>query len=119
MISLKAIAVVLLSSSLTLLPNMAMAQNCSEGLVAAEMGNNHIDMSTIKGAPGATVHVLRNCAKTDVGSLPPTSGRDAIREALRENAVAVAALKSMGYTPTDVLGAALIDDSLNLFVAAN
>jgi len=62
-------AALILAVAVGLVPTTAMAQSCN--------GNGNIDMSTIKGAPSAKIHVLPDCSRIDVATqLASTWGSD-------------------------------------------
>lgn len=111
------IAVLLFAPALAFVPTGAMAQTCSEGLATASQGTGHIDLSTVAAAPDATVHVLPSCASADVAAQLTSSGETAITEAIAKNPKLLAILHSQGFTQADVLGGAMVNGKLELFVA--
>jgi hypothetical protein len=105
-------AALLVALAVGLAPTAVMAQSCNDGLVAAGVGNGNIDMSTIKGAPNAKIHVLPDCSRVDVATQLSAHGETAMTELISGNPRLLAALHSDGYEPADV-------DALTLFVARN
>lgn len=109
----------LVALAIGLAPTAVMAQSCTDGLVAAGVGNGNIDMSTIKGAPNAKIRVLPDCRKVDVATQLSVNGETAITAIISGNPKLTAALRSDGYEPADVVAASVTDDALILFVAGN
>src|SRR5664279_1689509 len=72
---------------------LAVAQSCSNGLVAAGVGNGNIDMSTIKGAPSAKIRVLPDCTKVDVATQLTSRGQAGITAAIAGNPSLTAVLQ--------------------------
>lgn len=112
-------AAVLVALAIGLAPTAVRAQSCNDGLVAAGVGNSNIDMSTIKGAPNAKIHVLPDCSRVDVATQLSAHGETAMTQLISGNPKLTAALRSGGYEPADVVAASVTDDALILFVAGN
>lgn len=112
-------AALILAVAVGLVPTTAMAQSCNDGLAAAGVGNGNIDMSTIKGAPSAKIHVLPDCSRIDVATQLAAHGEATMTALISGNSKLTAALRLGGYEPADVVGASVTGGTLTLFVAGN